>query len=127
MCKVISRLPKLLMAVALAASIGLHWAFFQSVAWVGMVITYSQQAPLTEALVKTFDGKHPCSLCKNIAKERKEERKSDRQFELKKLEFVSFGRVLTLIPPYRFHKLGAVNDWAPQVPQTPLVPPPRVA
>jgi hypothetical protein len=123
---VTTRLAKLLMAIALAASIGFHWAFFQSVAWVGMVVRYSQQAPFREALVKTFDGKHPCSLCKTIAKERKEERKPDRQFEFKKLEFVSLGQVLALIPPGLFHKCGAVNDCAPQLPQTPPVPPPRL-
>ena len=40
----LSRLPKFLVALALAGSIGLHLAVFQSVAWVGMVISYSQQA-----------------------------------------------------------------------------------
>jgi hypothetical protein len=65
---VFARLPKLAVITALAGSIGLHWGFFQSVAWVGMVINYSHDAPLPEALVKTFDGKHPCCLCKEIAK-----------------------------------------------------------
>jgi hypothetical protein len=61
---VFSRLPKLAVVAALACSMGLHWGFFQSVAWVGMVIHYSHDAPLTEALMKTFDGHHPCALCK---------------------------------------------------------------
>jgi hypothetical protein len=124
---VISRLPKLLMVLALATSIGLHWAFFQSVAWVGMVITYSQGAPLKEALVKTFDGKHPCLLCKQIAQERKGQPKSDRQFEPKKLEFVSLGQVLTLTPPPHFHLLRAHDVWSPQLSYSPAVPPPREA
>ena len=123
----ISRLAKLLMALGLAASIGLHWAFFQSVAWVGMVISYSQRAPLKEALVKTFDGQHPCLLCKQIAQERKGQHKSDRQFEPKKLEFVSFGQLLTLVPPPRFYLFRAADAWAPQLLYSPPVPPPRKA
>ena len=62
------RLTRIAIVAALACSIGLHWGFLQSAAWVGMVIHYSQDAPLKEALVKTFDGKHPCALCKEIAK-----------------------------------------------------------
>jgi hypothetical protein len=49
------------MVAALACSLGLHWGLFQSVAWMRMVIHYSQAAPLTEALAKTFDGKRPSS------------------------------------------------------------------
>jgi hypothetical protein len=124
---VISRVAKLLTAIALAGSIGLHLAFLQSAAWIGMMITYSQEAPLTEALSKTFDGKHPCSLCKRIEKERKTQHKSDRQFECKKLDLVNVGGVIVLTPPSRFQKLGFGNDWAPQSSQTPPVPPPRVA
>ena len=59
---VIARFPRFLIVLALAGSIGLHWAFLQSVAWDGMVISYSEDAPLSEALAKTFDGRHPCFL-----------------------------------------------------------------
>ncbi len=115
------------MAAALVSSIGLHWALFQSVAWVGMVITYSQDAPLTEALVKTFDGKHPCSLCNHIAQAQKSQKKSDRHFELKKLEFISAAQVPASPPPTHFQLLSASNSSAPQFPETPPVPPPRNA
>ena len=115
------------MAAALVSSIGLHWALFQSVAWVGMVITYSREATLTEALVKTFDGKHPCSLCNHIAQAQKSQKKSDRHFELKKLEFISAAQVVTFPPPSRFQLLSAGNSSAPQLSETPPVPPPRHA
>ena len=58
-----SRLLKLPVVLALMVSIGLHWAFLQSVAWVGMVVSYSQTDSLSIALEKTFDGQHPCRLC----------------------------------------------------------------
>ncbi len=57
----------------------MHWTLLQTVAWTGMVISYSHRAPLREALSKTFDGKHPCALCKAIQKGRAEEQKRDNQ------------------------------------------------
>ncbi len=44
-----------------------------------MVITYSQRGSLQEAISKTFDGKHPCALCKAIQKGRADEQKRDSQ------------------------------------------------
>jgi hypothetical protein len=124
---VISRLPKLLVALALAGSIGLHWAFFQSVAWVGMVITYSQQAPLTEALNQTFDGKHPCLLCNKIAEAKKNQHKPERQVESKKLECVDLRQANPSIEAFSFLCPRAGNIAAVQLADTPPVPPPRAA
>jgi hypothetical protein len=124
---VFSRLPKLLMAAALVSSIGLHWAFFQSVAWVGMVITYSQEGTLTQAFAKTFDGKHPCCLCNQIAQAQKSQKKSDQHFVVKKLEYISAGQVIAFSAPTHFQLQSVGNSSAPQFSQTPLVPPPRRA
>jgi hypothetical protein len=122
---VFSRLPKLLMAAALVSSIGLHWAFFQSVAWVGMVITYSQDSTLTQALEKTFDGKHPCSLCNHIAQAQKSQKKSERNFEVKKLEFISAAQPIAFTGPSHFQLQSVGNSSAPQFALAPPVPPPR--
>ena len=70
-----ARCPKWLVVLALAISLGGHWAMLQSVAWMGMLISYSQEAPITEAITKTFDGKNPCGLCKEIQQRRGEESK----------------------------------------------------
>jgi hypothetical protein len=113
------------MALALVSSIGLHWAFFQSVAWVGMVITYSQDGTLTQAIVKTFDGKHPCSLCNQIAKAQKSQKKSDRHFEVKKLEFISAAQAIASYAPSHFQVHTAGNSSGPQLSETPPLPPPR--
>ena len=45
-----SSLAKCVVVTMLVFVLGAHWAFLQSVAWVGMVVTYSCNAPLTEAL-----------------------------------------------------------------------------
>lgn len=63
----------------LVLSLGLHWAFLQTVAWTGMIVTYSRDASFKEAVTKTFDGEHPCPLCKVIKKGRAEEKRQEQQ------------------------------------------------
>jgi hypothetical protein len=41
----------------------------QVVAWTRMLYQYSQGSTVSEALQKTFDGKHPCEICKRVAHE----------------------------------------------------------
>ena len=124
-CLVLARLPKLLIALALASSIGLHWAFFQAVAWTGMVISYSQDAPLTEAVVKTFDGQHPCKLCKQIAKGKRAERKAEYKIEMGKVKFPFAPIAGIFTAPRCFWEVGAGNSAAGSVTHSPPVPPPR--
>ena len=61
----------------LVISTGIHWVALQTVAWAGMIVSYSEKAPLKTALAETFDGKHPCPLCKAIAAGKKSEKKSE--------------------------------------------------
>lgn len=72
-----SRLAKSLIAILLIVSVGGHWALLQSVAWVSMVIDYSKDAPISVAVSKTFDGKHPCKLCKIVKRGQESEQKQD--------------------------------------------------
>jgi hypothetical protein len=44
-----------------------------------MVVNYSQRCSFAQALAKTFDGHHPCDLCKHITKARDTEKKQDKQ------------------------------------------------
>jgi len=46
--------------------IGGHWGMLQVVAWTGMLIDYSRDATFAEAWCKTFDGEHPCAICKKV-------------------------------------------------------------
>ena len=118
------RLAKLAVALALASSIGLHWAFLQSVAWVGMVVTYSQDAPLKDALVKTFDGKHPCALCKEIDKSKQSEKKSESP-SVKKLDLLVAGTRLVVTASARFCQATAPLQFPALIFVRPPVPPPR--
>jgi hypothetical protein len=122
---VLARLPKILIVLSLAGSIGLHWAFLQAVAWTGMIVSYSQNAPLTEAMAKTFDGKHPCKLCKQIATEKKSEHKQDAGFQIGKLEFSYAPVEFIFCAPALFWKLGDSARTLQTLIYSPAVPPPR--
>ena len=63
----------------LVLTLGLHWAFLQTIAWTGMMVTYAHQGSFKEAVSKTFDGKHPCALCKLIKQGRNEEKRQEQQ------------------------------------------------
>ena len=94
-----SRPVRWLAVVTLTFALGVHWAILQSVAWVTMVASYSQTAPLKAALVKTFDGEHPCSICKFVAKGKKSEQKQETQKLLTKFDFFLTSTPAGLFPP----------------------------
>lgn len=76
---VLVKLSKWLLVAMLTFSFGMPWVVLQSVAWLGMAVTYSHETCFTEALAKTFDGRHPCKLCKFVAENQKSEKKPDAQ------------------------------------------------
>jgi hypothetical protein len=54
----------LLLAVVTAAN--LHLPALQVVAWTRMLVEYSHDRSLSEAVEMTFDGEHPCPMCQSI-------------------------------------------------------------
>lgn len=92
-------MEKLLVVGALVISIGAHWAALQSVAWVGMVISYSHTSTLAEAVQKTFDGQHPCKLCKFVSEGKKSERKQNVLKVETKLDLLIADKAAILYPP----------------------------
>lgn len=60
----------------LLVSMGGHLAVLQTVAWSKMLVDFSATDSLTVAVEKTFDGEHPCPLCK-VVKQTKEKEKQD--------------------------------------------------
>jgi hypothetical protein len=75
----VKALSRWLVVVALIFSIGVHWALLQSLAWGGMLITYTQESGFARGISMTFDGDHPCKLCKAIAAAKPTEPKKERQ------------------------------------------------
>ena len=112
--------------IALFAATDAPWAALQSVAWAGMIVKYSEKAPLKTALAETFDGKHPCCLCKAIAAAQKSEKKTEFPLQVRKLEFPPAPENFVLVRPTHFQLLPmAGNAFASSLIQKPLLPPPR--
>jgi hypothetical protein len=119
------RTGRCVVALALCLSVGGHWFCLQSVAWAGMVANYSQHRSLTQAIAQTFDGDHPCDLCKHITKARDTEKKQDRQTSTGKTDLFCTTNQVFLPPPFvpfRYPNLISVSicGW-----QQPPSPPPR--
>ena len=93
-----ARAARLLVVLAAVQLLGGHWLALQSVAWVGMLVTYSRVEALTVAFEKTFDGAHPCSLCKVVRAGQNEEQKQQDVRLLARLDAV-LAPALRLLPP----------------------------
>lgn len=113
------------LVIALVCSIGLQWAILQTVAWAAMLADNLHSRSLAQAVERTFDGKHPCSLCKAIAKGKQSEKKGALQQSLKKMEFVCERRSFICRPASAFWELSCADETARALPFGPLPPPPR--
>jgi hypothetical protein len=122
---VISRLGHVLLIVAVLGATGTHWLVLQSVAWTTMLADNLRSGSVSEAIGRTFDGKHPCRLCREIATGKQGEKKSDVRLEWKKLEFSYAPAVFQFDPPSRFPGFQPPMDSASLLTHAPPVPPPR--
>ena len=121
-----SGLLKWLTVVTLTFVLGGHWAILQSVAWVTMVAGYSQADPFKEALVKTFDGRHPCPICKFVAQGKKSEQKQGTQKLLTKLDFFLDSPRIIIFPPRVDPPRPFATRTADTRKESPPTPPPRL-
>ena len=108
-------------------SIGGQWMVLQGVAWMGMAVSYSiEEGSVASGLSKTFDGEHPCPLCKAVKKASDEEGDSSVPGQggmgKKKVELFSEGALTLFAPePVRLvmatgGEVGVARLIAPDVP-----------
>jgi hypothetical protein len=119
------RLGKMLVVVALVATLGAHWALLQTVAWTTMLADNLHCGSFCDAVTKTFDGKHPCCLCRAIAAGKKSEKKDEFTPQNLKFEFLPAKENPVLVAPASFQLLPQLNSFAESLPQEPQTPPPR--
>jgi hypothetical protein len=114
------------MVLSLCAAVGLHWAALQSIAWAGMLLNYSRSGSVASAIVKTFDGKHPCPLCQAISKGEQGGKKQEFQVS-GKIDMDYRHPPALLIPPVLDFKWPALVAEGSGFSPEPVVPPPRAA
>jgi hypothetical protein len=111
--------------VALCCAIGLQWLTLQSVAWTAMLIDYSKRAPLCQAISQTFDGAHPCSLCRAVNAGKNSEKKSDLQSPTSKIDMICVSRTTSLLQTFVTIEYAARDFPSSLIRRSPPVPPPR--
>jgi hypothetical protein len=111
--------------LALCLSLGFHWLALQSVAWTTMLVANAKLATLTEAVAKTFDGAHPCSLCHAVSAGKSSEKKSDLQSLTPKIDIICVNRALRLRRPSTLFEYLVVDFALSETRHSPPVPPPR--
>jgi hypothetical protein len=119
------RIGKIFVVVTLVTMLGAHWAVLQTVAWTTMLTDNLQCASFHDAITKTFDGRHPCCLCKAIAAGKKSEQKTELSFPTQKMEFPPHKDNFVLIAPAQFQFLPLEDFFANALAQQPLRQPPR--
>lgn len=122
---VFKRIGNLVLILALVAATGAHWAVLQSIAWTTMLASNLQHSSLADAVERTFDGKHPCCLCKQIAAGKRSEKKSDCSFEIKKLEFVKAAGQPAFSAPAGSFQWTTRANFCESLGWEPPTPPPR--
>ena len=104
---------------------GAQWAALQAVAWTTMLAGNLRTQSFSQAVSETFDGRHPCPLCKAIAAGKKSEKKADAVSPLNKSEFPPANANIALLPPDRFEWMPVTHAFADCFTLQPPVPPPR--
>jgi hypothetical protein len=111
------------------------YSIMQCYAWIGMLVSYSQQDGLMQAAKDTFSGEKPCDLCCKIAEGKKSE--PEKKEPVTPLPGFSSGKIVqemlpskdmalappsgTDLPPVSFVAVALPGD---SLRASPLVPPP---
>jgi hypothetical protein len=119
------RVSYMFLVLALVAMLGAHWAFLQTVAWTAMLADNLRTQTLTEAVSRTFDGDHPCPLCRAIAAEKKSENKNAFDPQTQRLEFPPLAQHFVLVAPPALPFSPSHGSSVISLTQKPLLQPPR--
>ena len=122
---VLRKLGHVLLIVILLSAGGTHWLVLQSVAWTTMLATNLRTSSLAEALERTFDGRHPCRMCRQIAHERQHEKKTELRCELRQLEVTYAAPAFVFDAPAPPRQIFPAPDSLNCLTHAPPVPPPK--
>ena len=90
-----------------------------------MIVSYAKQQSVCIAIVQTFDGAHPCSLCHAVSKGKTSEKKSDLQSLTPKIDLICGARTIRVLPLFAPFDYGTWSFSSSEIGHTPPVPPPR--
>ena len=127
MSLVLRKASRLIVILALLASVGGHWAVLQSVAWTRMIIERTHADSFVTAVKTTLDGDHPCDMCKRITEGKQSERQEEKVQVNVKLDMLCELRLIAIVPPSQpMNFPSSPAEGTPRA-ERPPVPPPRLA
>jgi hypothetical protein len=124
---VLKRAGNIFLLIAMLAVTGGHWAVLQTVAWTTMLAGRMGTDSFATAVHDTFDGKHPCCMCRQIAAGKQSEKKAEFTQQFKPPEFLPAAPQFVFAAPSHFLVLTVAADFPKSVCRTPPTPPPRAA
>jgi hypothetical protein len=90
-----------------------------------MLISFSRDGSLVEAVAKTFDGEHPCPLCKAVDKGQKQDQEKSVQVPMKKLDAVLLQDLQVVAPAPAWMTYALLTQQGERRVIPPLWTPPR--
>jgi hypothetical protein len=92
-----------------------------------MFLKQARATPLSEAVQKTFDGAHPCQLCKGIAHAQGRASKTPVPVELGKIPLLRASAERFTVEPRASFATSPCAPFVPLRSDGPESPPPRVS
>jgi hypothetical protein len=92
-----------------------------------MAISYSKTDGIGAGIKKTFDGEHPCPICKAIAKKTGTQQNHTANLSLAKIYLQCPKRRTRLFPPAEYWLQYAGDIVHPGTAEEPLLQPPRMS
>lgn len=89
------------------------------------MIDYSKRTALCQAIAQTFDGAHPCSLCKVVSKGKDSEKKQTLQSPSPKIDMICAPLANRIPRPFVPFEYAAGDRFSFELGRSPPVPPPR--
>ena len=120
-----ARLRSLMLLVALLAATGAHWAILQSFAWTTMLAQNLRADSFASAVAHTFDGHHPCGLCKAIDAGKNAAKRVEYTCPISRFEFPVIAGRIELAAPGHTTFVSVENQFAAARSLEPPTPPPR--
>ena len=90
-----------------------------------MIVANASHEPLAQAVADTFDGDHPCALCKHIAAAQHSQKDGKAPQPAPKLDLIGNPCAITLLAFCSDHHFAPLEMRAFKRPQSPPTPPPR--
>ena len=117
-----------LAVVLLSLTLGWHWLALQSIAWASMLFERTQEASFSVAWTTTFDGQHPCRICKAVAEGQADETGTASTLSVHVLEASVPAATPLVISAPRVEAPSLQSRPAPNSrADRPILPPPRQA